>query len=359
MRAREFLLELKKVGREFNHVEDLVFTDPDQGAVKAIEILRNLEQDSSDVAVKWDGYPTMYWGRDEDGTFVLTGKNGWGRNKSTSADDLSSFILSTGKGEEWRERFAGDMAALWPLFERATPKDFRGYVYADILIHPGAPANTAGDTIKFTPNEVTYTVKKDSDLGAQIANKKAVVAATMMFDEFGSKNGKPFNDQDIFQGDIAVLGQTYVDHRPAVDVPVLDKLESVAKSAQPQIKKFFTPFKGLSDLQDIFYKFLNNQSRIKQLDRIDIDAFNEFIVQKVSAPKQKRIADLAEQHDGIMQKIFFLIRGIMKAKDDIIHELDRAESDVVATTKGEAGGEGYVKLGDKVKLVPRSRWNPF
>jgi PHP family Zn ribbon phosphoesterase len=44
MRAFEFLTEAeapapKKVGREFNHLEDLVFTEAN-GAVKAIEILK-------------------------------------------------------------------------------------------------------------------------------------------------------------------------------------------------------------------------------------------------------------------------------------------------------------------------------
>ena len=46
MRAWELLVEAeppvpKKVGREFNHLEDLVFTEPN-GAVKAIEILKSL-----------------------------------------------------------------------------------------------------------------------------------------------------------------------------------------------------------------------------------------------------------------------------------------------------------------------------
>jgi hypothetical protein len=45
--------------------------------------------------------------------------------------------MSRGKGEDWREKFASDMAALWPIFEAATPADWRGYVYGDILFHPG------------------------------------------------------------------------------------------------------------------------------------------------------------------------------------------------------------------------------
>ena len=68
MRAWELLVEAetpvpKKVGREFNHLEDLVFTEPN-GGKRAVEILKNLAQDAQDVAIKWDGNPTVYWGRD-------------------------------------------------------------------------------------------------------------------------------------------------------------------------------------------------------------------------------------------------------------------------------------------------------
>jgi hypothetical protein len=98
VRAWELLLEdaapaPKKVGREFNHLEDLVFTEPD-GAVKAIEILKSLARPETSITIKWDGNPTVYWGRDEDGTFRLVGKNDWGREegKSASPEDLKQFI---------------------------------------------------------------------------------------------------------------------------------------------------------------------------------------------------------------------------------------------------------------------------
>ena len=46
MRAFEFLTEAT-VGREFNHLEDLVFTNPDDGAKRAVQIIKDMEQDLS------------------------------------------------------------------------------------------------------------------------------------------------------------------------------------------------------------------------------------------------------------------------------------------------------------------------
>jgi len=86
MRYTDFknVLTEAAVGREYNHLEDLVFVDGSAGALKAADILDGMGTDSGDVAIKWDGNPTMYWGREPNGEFVLVGKNGWGRQKSTT-----------------------------------------------------------------------------------------------------------------------------------------------------------------------------------------------------------------------------------------------------------------------------------
>jgi len=369
MRAFEIIKEEdkpapKKVGREFDHLEDLVFTDPSKGASRAVQILKGLEQDASDVAVKWDGNPTVYWGRDDDGTFRMVGKNNWGREegKSSSPEELEKFILSRGKAEDWREKFARDMANLWPIFEKATPTDYKGYVYGDLLYHPGKEYEGADGYISFTPNQTTYNVKVDSGIGRRIAKSKVAVAAHQVYGYFGDKSGEPINDVEQFNGtgDLVVLGQQYVSKTPAVDVDNLVSIEKVAHRAQKSISRFFSPVPGLSDLANIFYTFINQMSRAKKLNELSVDAFMNWLQNsKVSANKQQKIINIAKEQSQTMSDIFYLVRELMKAKDEVIAELDAAEGDVTATTKGKPGGEGYVKTKDKVKLVPRDRWTPF
>ena len=60
-----------------------------------------------------------------------------------------------------------------------------------------------------------------------------------------------------------------------------------------------------------------------------------------------------------MDSLFVLVTELMKAKNEVIAELDQAEGDITASTGGKAGGEGYVSTKDAVKLVPRDRWTPF
>ena len=108
-------------------------------------------------------------------------------------------------------------------------------------------------------------------------------------------------------------------------------------------------------LQSEIYTFVNSQSKAKQLDNINSDAFLAFL-QKTPA-KAAKIAAHNDANPGVMDKLFELVREIMAAKDEVIRELDQAQGDITASTGGKPGGEGYVIGG--TKFVPRDRWTPF
>lgn len=362
MRAFEFLTETeapaaKKVGREFNHLEDKVFAETN-GVLKAIHALKALSQPETNITIKWDGNPTVYWGREEDGTFRMVGKNNWGREegKSNSPEELKKFILSRGKGEDWREKFAGDMAAMWPVFEAATPKDFRGYVYGDILFHPGKPYEGADGRISFTPNQTTYSVKVGSPYFQKLSKAKVAVAAHKQFEYFGDKTSEDFDNPEAFSTNpaLAVFGLTSVSHRPAVGAENLARIEELSKNQQA-IDKLLEPVLGMSYLRDEIYKFMNTQSKNKQLDNINTDAFMTFLGK--TPAKAAKIAAHNEKHPGVMDVMFQLVNELMQAKNEVIRELDAAGGDIEQSTKGKPGGEGYI-AGDS-KLVPRDRWTPF
>lgn len=363
MRAFEFLTENtapKKVGREFNHLEDLVFAESN-GVLRAIKILRSLAQDAKDVSIKWDGSPTVYWGRDEDGTFRMVGKNNWGREegKSASPEELEAFINSRGKGEDWRPKFASDMAAMWPYFEAATPSNFRGYIYGDILFHPGKPYVGADGRMSFTPNQTTYSIKGNSKIGIALAGKKVAVAAHKRLEAFGDKDGEDFTQPELFNGtkDLMVFGQTYVSHRPAVDADNIEKIQKLANKYASSIDKFLTPVAGMGYLQNTIYTFVNGKAKDKQLDAISEDTFFDWLSSQPA--KYKKIKAHSDSHPEVLSAIFTLVRELMLAKNEVIRELDQAEGDITAQTGSEAGGEGYIKTQDSVKLVPRHRWTPF
>ena len=358
---RQVLTEAAKVGREYQHLEDLVFVKGSAGAIEAADILEKMGSDSSDIAIKWDGNPTIYWGREPDGTFVLVGKNGWGKNKSTSSQDLSRFIQNSGKGAEeepWRKDFGTEMAEVFELMKSATPPNFRGYVYGDLLYSPRKPFSTTDGAVEFEPNNVKYTVDTNGQLGGRIANSKVGVVVHTRFDEWGSKSGAPIkNVGELNSQDAVVLGQTYVTHQPEIDTKVVANIRKEAQKNKAIIDTFLQGTKGLSNPAGVIYTYVNQMTKAKQLDKLESGFFDWLAKSKVSQGQQAKLAELGKQTGGLAA-IFSLVKQIMSAKDNIIDQLDNADADVKATTKGEKGGEGYVALGSKTKLVPRTRWQP-
>ena len=162
MFINQIISEAPKVGRAFQHVEDLVLIEGSGGAEKAINRLFQIASNPKTVRLKWDGKPQVYWGREPDGKFIMVGHNGWlkpdGSGKSQSPAELVKFIMNTGNvapdKQDERMRFANEYASLWALFETATPKDFRGYVYGDLLFMRRPPLEN--NVYTFTPNNVTY-----------------------------------------------------------------------------------------------------------------------------------------------------------------------------------------------------------
>jgi hypothetical protein len=188
------------------------------------------------------------------------------------------------------------------------------------------------------------------------------VAAHKHLDYFGDKTGDDLRDVEQLNANpqLVVFGQTYVTTQPAVNADNIGLIEKYSNEYSAKIDKLLSPTPGLSDLQTIIYTFVNAQSKAKALDGLSPDMFFNWLkTSKVSAPKQQKIIELSDANSGALEGLFLLVSEIMKAKNEIIAELDAAEGDITANTGGKPGGEGYMSTADAVKLVPRDRWTPF
>ena len=76
------------IGRKYQHIEDLVFTNGAKGGLHAVERLRYMSSQGGNIELKWDGSPVVYWGK-QDGIFMMIPKNAWDyikRGKTELAD---------------------------------------------------------------------------------------------------------------------------------------------------------------------------------------------------------------------------------------------------------------------------------
>ena len=369
MRYREFKLVESRVylkeGARIDHAEDIVFWEGSRGAIRALESLKSLEKGKhTDVTIKWDGSPAIIFGRDENGQFVLTDKSGFTAKgydgKSKSGEELEQMFLNRSGGKN-RENpgyvaFAGNMRSIFDLYERATPKDFRGFLKGDLLYYTTPPVKN--NNYVFKPNIVEYAVDVDSDLGKRIGQSKTGVVVHRLVDVEGNETEVPKGID--FQGnDVLIFPSVTVERDPENEDEGINQLKAdVAKNAGA-IDKLLDPAAltqlKISDFAKVLYAYTNSKVDTG-LEDLGADFFDWMARSKLSASKQKNIATHIQNNQAGFNAIWQVVSGIMRIKDDVIRQFDSHNQTVKSSIPGHGeGGEGYVLAhpeGD-VKLVPR------
>ena len=382
MRAKEFLKEaeaatVKKLGRAFNHLEDLVFFHGSKGTIEALEHIREIatEAGGQTVRMKWDGNPQIYWGREtKGGPLVLSGHNGWARGaKTTSPEAVADFIANqsgkpkTPQEQQERDRFAKQFANLYPLFDRATPQEFVGFVYADGLFLQ-RPTPDANGVYTFCPNpksKTCYHVGQASELGKRISQAQVMVVGHAFFPQFGMDDSdqKPIDDFTMFNrtAELIVQGPVYNSTAVKIGDAEITAVETYLQKHATEIDSFLQGTQGLGDLKNILYTYVNQTSRAKQLDNLGVPQFFSWLkTSKVSTNKQTKIQELANQSQHALAAIFGLVKQIMDLKDQVLDQIEQGAQGEI----WDSQGEGRVRYADKskqfghVKLVPRKRWTP-
>jgi hypothetical protein len=373
MRATELVeAAAPKIGREFNHLEDLVFAEGSAGAYRAIDYLTHMatEATGKDYSLKWDGNPTVYWGREPDGTFIFVGKNNWDKADqggfATSPEELKSFIMSRGKGEDWRAKFAEDLADCWHIFEAGTPENFRGYFYGDLLFHPGKPFDTVKQQLVFTPNKVTYMVPVEQELGLMLFRAKAAVVVHKYLKKFGDKDEGRMPKMQKFKTSeglyypaastqLSILGPYFADDGARVDVMHVNQLKAFTKTHAKKIDTFLAGVPGLSSPGSEIYTFVNTQSKSGNLDGMEQN-FLPWCKETLGPKKLQAFIDKVQANPTGLSAMFNLIEAIRDVKNEVIDQLDQQTPQLMTRTGETPGGEGWVYR--DTKLVPRHRWTP-
>jgi hypothetical protein len=345
--------------RDMNHIEDLVLDEGPAGLIKAIKILRSFAEGSAhtETTIKWDGSPSIVFGRNEQGRFVLTDKSGFtakGYNgKATSAKELGQmFAGRAAPMDDNRKQFVSNMMDIFDEYQKATPADFRGYMMGDLMYYNTPDQDK--DSYVFQPNTVRYEVRKDSKLGQRVGQSKTgVVVHKYTGDQYSSTEEaiKQMQGKEVF-----VIPPVYVQHPSTINTKPVDKIETYAKQHINEIKNLFDPtgLKGIANIHALMYKYINNKVD-SGLERLGSDFTDWLNTETLTEKKRQTILAYLQQHKVGVKALWTLISMIMKLKDYLITEFDAHPSDVQQSIAGRPGGEGYVVKHPEgaVKLVPR------
>jgi len=363
-----------KEGARIDHAEDIIFWEGSKGAIRALESLKKLEQGGhKDVTIKWDGSPALVFGRNEAGEFILTDKSGFvkkgGVERATSGKQLANNLLdrSGGANRDKPDRiaFANNMKDIFDEYEKATPKDFKGYLMGDLLYY-NTP-EIIDNKYTFTPNIVTYKVHVNSDLGKRIGGSKTGIVVHRLLDDAGNQSPVPA-DINMQGQEVLIVPSVTVQSPANIEDEDINRLKAVVAQNAQLIDVFLNTQKlaqlKLTDLTKIYYNYLNSKVDTS-LDNLAGGFFTWLKSGKVSIPKQQRIVEYVNENKQAFDAMWDIVTGIMKIKDKIIQQFDSHDADVTAhigdhgpvtdTAAHGDGGEGYVMThpsGD-IKLVSR------
>lgn len=384
MRFNEFRQTTKRSlteGARIEHLEDLVFRElpPSNGANRALQSLINLEKGGhTDVTVKWDGSPAIIFGRDQDGNFILTDKSGFTAGKydgkSKSAKELQQMLMNRPgasnpdpKKAESYKQFAANMADIFDEYEKATPKDYRGFFKGDLLYF-NTPVAEGGDYV-FKPNIVEYRVAQNSELGQKIGQSKTGIVIHLEVDESGVEG--PLKNADVLEGkEVLVIPPVVVSDAPKIDDTSVKELKAIISKDAAAMDKLLdintlTQLK-LKGLPEVFYAYMNSKVDTG-LENLGGDFLEWVKVRKqLSETAKKKIAEYVGNNQQGFNAIWEVVAKIQQVKDDVIAQLDSQPGVPVRqsmSSKDDSveGGEGYVLAHPQgsIKFVPRKTFSKF
>ena len=373
------LNEAQDVGRKYQHIEDLVLSHGSHGGLHAVERLRDMATTGGSIELKWDGMPVVYWGRDEEGNFMMIPKNAWaylkrGQTQTKSGaptvtktpSDVAKFVMGTGSGDpKERQKFAKQFAMLWPYFEKISPK--KGFIEGGLLFYPGTKPdgktampvlNKETNTLDFQPNITQFHVPVDSDLGKKIARAKVGVAATGYFPTLGSSDEQRFpNAAQLSTPDVLVQGTTTVQEPVKLNTKMLDNVEKFIKSHAQKIDNYLKAKPGLSKPGEEIYSYLNKRLRTSGLA-------NDFANWATTNLSPKKAELMLSDKEG-MAATLGAIEAISKQKSQLIQQLSQQSHGGLRQTRPEGYAQAhpgrkfkYDIPGQFIKAVDQGTWKP-
>lgn len=360
MRAKEFIIEA--VGRSMQHVEDIIYAQGPDDAIAAADRLLQLGKNSKEMTIKFDGSPAVVFGRDEQGRFHYGDKHA--KAPIYSADEIAKTVMNrayAGKGDPAidanRQQFAAGQAAIWKLYESATPKDFRGFVEGDLMW--SAPPQLADKEYVVKPNTVTYYIHQDSDLGKAMQTSKTGIALHFYKPAFDAPT-QPMTPEILNRlgnANVVVMGpKATIEVQASVDAPQIKELKQLIRKSKKSIEAFLAPESGLTNVAATIYTYVNSNA-----DQAGLDHYLNWAKEKLSKTQLEKV--LAKDRAGL-NAIFEIMHRFVKIKVDIINQVEGPGLKglgirAMMQNTGDVGGEGLVDTGSEqpLKFVNRATFS--
>ena len=357
------------------HLEDLVFRNGSAGIKRALDIVKHTSSDTrGTTTVKWDGKPALVFGRDDNGTFILTDVSGFGakgyNGLFTSPKQVTKHLAARDAEAAAQGRPATrvqDLAPiynqLWGMLDAAIPNNYRGFVQGDLL-YMTTPPLESGNYV-FTPNAIEYKIPAASDIGQRIGASDVGIAMHTRYAEPGAPKEPIGNAQFKRVPGLLLLEPVYAKENVRPDSVAVKQLKNIYNTQGAAIDQLFSPAElralQITDLPKLCVDYIN--SRVGTgFDNL-LSEFGPWLQQRVTPKKFNNIVEyLQSPRSNLngMASAFEAWELLHMIKMDLLGQLDLQhpgqEGWVMATPAGMA--KAVNRLAGGFTAVNRAVNNP-
>lgn len=345
-----------------DHPEDLIFLSGSSGATRAVQSIQATAKNPKSITIKWDGYPALIFGRNENGKFSIMDKHmfnkrdGTGRNVH-SPEQFVQYDLARGVERTGLHQL---VAEIWPGLEKSDRS--KGYYWGDLLF--SQPLKVGSDGLykfKANPNGITYTVVSDSEMGKFLTNKQAGIVVH----QFIPPNALSTDDATPLNGTIGTLKNNSNIAIVPAKMPMAPKVKvdaGLVKNANAAIAKYGkdvdqlmnTAPQAASAFQSLFTTYINKKIVSGDLSNL-LNGFMDYVEARpmTDSMRAKITQHLQANKQGLVGAFTIWVE-LYKLKMSIVNQLNKAaETSPVQgyLQDGTKTQEGFVSQG--LKFVDR------
>ena len=359
MKTRDIIIEA--VRSRIDHPEDWVWRKGNDGYVAAINALDYAQNNVNQITIKYDGTPALIFGRDDNGTLIVTDKSGFGaktyNGHAKSSKELYQMLYSRKPAEEGRHEYAATIAALWPMLDNAVPNTTRGFYQGDLL-YVGTP-QVDNNYFVFKPNKIEYRIPTNSAMGQKVSKSKAGIVVHSYFKNSTQEVPDPISDVSELQktSDLLVISPTMGNisvekvGKPQFDFAEIDEILNPLYLKQYKISDFPLLIGKYINTKAVEGTPINNKSATEFLSWLPLS--------KTTVEKQDRIKEYIKNNMESYVNLWKAILVVTKFKNMIKNNLDNQQNtQIIATLNNEPNHEGYVVStpSGKIKMVDRYKF---
>ena len=357
-----------------DHIEDRLLQAGDEGYNHARNTLLgmhdSLQGKPSDVKIgeKFDGAPSLVWGTNpENGKFFVATKS-WG-NKTPKINYTPEDI------ERNHGHAPGLVEKLKAALEHLPKVSPKGRVYQGDVMYTNNDINDEGKNLSFTPNTLTYRLKKNSAEGKKAAAAKLGVAVHTSYEDDGSRtlggmrprfmpDMKPFAqhpDVHIISTETKPNPENYTDEQKAEFQKHLDAADKAYAGLSPEAHEVSS--RHLPDMM----AYINHE--VRQAGAPSHEGFTNFVQQrgqneisKVKSPAaierkssllNTRMNDIAKNKEHI-SKLLEVHRNLQNAKNVLVDAAAQNKKYDTSIGENPTGPEGMVAVNPNTNTIDKA-----